>query len=548
MVYVDEINIVFHRNLALALIGGALVSSLMFNVIFTICLLGIIAFVIYQYSPSRGKWIKEPLVIFKLCKEGISLYPYGNKIPWSDIQAYSINYEYFRFYLKLDIQKDKHMTEEKRNFYTRLQQDNLLDRTGEHWTINYPYILIKCELEELKKHMNTYLKEYSSNYTMERELQVSKSPVNYYVYIGIGLLFINLIFQNAMVFLLTFIIGAVAAVYFYFSTKYTSYIVFTKESFELPYRSLRFSWKDIKLVEIIDPGRNSFGKLVIWFNDFQSYTEKNPHLLHNEYILNSDDESLMKTGRVELHCTTTSLSTIELREIFHSYIDKYGLNSSKHNVKDCEIKSDYYEIEPGKAIEHELNQIQVKNEIIEEGRQVSKDSNKEQDELIENNAVMDIETNKFVKVYLKAEDEPQDMVILKEVDKYYFAIKVVGFQLNGYSIFLKEQIKRINYYPDFYNDMLQKEYYFKLNSIQNIDLSSWKSICDSYYIRNQFIEIKTSNNNAIGVIENLIEGTIKFKEFDIKEGLGSEQIAVDMNTLQSLTYDTAELSLIKKYS
>ncbi len=140
------------------------------------------------------------------------------------------------------------------------------------------------------------------------------------------------------------------------------------------------------------------------------------------------------------------------------------------------------------------------------------------------------------------------MILLKEEGEYYLAARVEGLRLDGYCIFLKNQIKTLSYCADFYNELLQKEYYFKLNAIHYIDLKKWETIFNSYQVKNYFVEIKTLNKNYKGKLKEISEEKIVLNAFKIKDKGTFESVSIDLNSITLSSFETSELMLLEKYS
>lgn len=569
----EDVKIVYNRKLVFSIILSTLVISWIgLGIITTIFILGAVYFLFFHKSPTKFDWIKEPLIVFDLQKKGIKLYSYDKEIPWNDIDTYYIKFDFFRYYLCIKLRKDIVMTEEKKLFYEKLHQSNILNETDEgDKIIEYPYNFIQSSTNDLKSKMEMFLKEYSTYYLEKSQdrLEINKSASEI-LWIGIGgLLFINIFVKNATFFLITCLISIPIMFYFFKKIEHTPYLILTKKEFEFPQANFKLDWNMIKLIEVQKGTRDTPGALIIWFNDIQTFINENPDFFSGiNDLLDYDEEKLKKTGRLKVKCSETAVGEDALREEFQRYIDKYGQetiqveDTQKYNKQGEKYKSIYPENDLNNAIENLTNKTQTKQgakleeeikdntiiNITEEKKEVLS-ANKANVEALQNLALeCNLELQKLVKIQFKSQCSFNQMIILKEEGEYCLAVRVEGLRLDGYCIFLKNQIKTLSYCPDFYNELLQKEYYFKLNTVLYIDLKKWETIFNSYQIKNHFVEIKTLNEEYKGKLKEISEEKVVLNAFKIKDKANFESVSIDLNLITLSSFETSELILLEKYS
>ncbi|MCT4595088.1 MAG: hypothetical protein N4A57_12595 [Anaeromicrobium sp.] len=569
----EDTKIVYNRELVFGIIFSTIfIGWICLGIIPTILILGGVYYIFFHKNPIKFNWIKKSLVVFNLQKEGIKLYSYEKEIPWNDIHTYHIKFDFFRYYLCIKLRKDIMITEEQKLFYEKLKQGNILKETEEDKIIEYPYNFIKDSNNDLKSNIEMFLKECSLYYLEESQdkLEINKGTSEVLAY-GLGsIFFINIFAQNAAVFLVTCLIGI--PIMFYFSKKieYTSYLILTKVGFEFPKANFKLSWNEIKLMEVRRGTRDTPGGLIIWFNDIENFMEENPEFFSKiDYIIDYDEEKLKKTGRLQLECSQTALGEDALREEFQKYIDKYGQgtiqdeDAQKHNKQEEICKP----ISPQKDLNNEIenlpNEAQTKespklekeeikdNTIInmtEEKKEVLSEDKTIVEPLENLGLECNLELQKLVKIQFESQCTFNEMIILKEEGEYCLALRVEGLRLDGYCIFLKNQIKSLSYCPDFYNDLLQKEYYFKLNTVPYIDLKKWETIFDNYEVKNHFVEIETLNENYKGKLKEISEEKMVLNAFKVKDKGIFESVSMDLNSITFISFETSELMLLEKYS
>jgi|GEM_PF-6122263 len=570
----EDIKIVYNRKLVFCIIISTLVISwICLGIISTIIILGAVYYIFFHENPIKFDWFKKPLIIFDLQKKGIKLYSYEKEIPWNDIDTYYIKYAFFRYYLCIKLRKDIVMTEEKKMFYEKLQQVNILNETHEEdKVIEYPYNFIKSSTNDLKSGIEMFLKEYSTDYLEKSQdkLEINKNASEI-VWVGVGsLFFINMLVRNATFFLITCFLSIPTMFHFLKKIEHTSYLILTKKGFEFPQANLMLDWNIIKLIEVQSATRDTPGAIIVWFNDIQTFITENPNFFSSiNDVLDYEEKKLKKTGRLKVKCSGTTVGEDALREEFLRYLDKYGQianqeeNTQKHNKQEEGNKSIYLEKDLNNEIENLTNKTQIKqstkfkNEeikdnviinITEEKKEVSSENKTTVDDLQNLALECDLEFQKLVKIQFKSQCTFNQMILLKEEGAYCLAVRVEGLRLDGYCIFLKNQIKALSYCPDFYNELLQKEYYYKLNTEQYIDLKKWHTIFNSYQIKNHFIEIKTLNKNYKGKPKEISEEKIVLNVFKIKDKGTFEPVSIDLNSITSSSFETSELMLLEKYS
>ncbi|WP_432405626.1 hypothetical protein [Wukongibacter sp. M2B1] len=464
------------------------------------------------------------------------------------------------------------MTEEKKLFYEKLQQSNILNETHEEdKIIEYPYNFIKSSTDDLKSKIEMFLKEYSTYYREKSQdkLEINKST-SQILWVGLGsLFFINIFVKNATFFLITCFISIPIMFYLFKKIEHTSYLILTKKGFEFPQANFKLDWNVIKLIEVQRATRDTSGALIIWFNDIQTFINENPKFFSRiNDVLDYDEEKLKKTGRFKVKCSETTVGEDALREVFQRYIDKYGQvtiqgeDTQKHNRQEERYKSIYPEKDLNNEIENLTNKTQNKQSakleeeikdntiinITEEKKEVLSE-NKTTVEALQNLALeCNLELQKLVRIQFKSQSTFNQMILLKEEGEYCLAVRVEGLRLDGYCIFLKNQIKTLSYCHDFYNELLQKEYYFKLNTVPYIDLKKWETIFNSYQVKNHFVEIKTLNENYKGKLKEISEGKMVLNVFKIKDKGAFESVSIDLNSITLSSFETSELMLLEKYS
>lgn len=570
----ENIKIVYNKKLVFCIIFSTLfISWISLGIISTIFILGAIYFVLFHKNPIKFDWIKKSLIVFDLQKKGIKLYSYEKEIPWNDIDTYYIKFDFFRYYLCIKLRKDIVMTEEKKLFYEKLQQSNILNETHEgDKIIEYPYNFIKSSTNDLKSKIEMFLKEYSTYYLEKSQdkLEINKST-SQILWAGLGsMFFINMLVSNATFFLITCFISIPIMFHFFKKIEHTSYLTLTTKGFELHQANLKLDWNVIKLIEVQGPTRDTPGALIIWFNDIQTFINENPKFFSRiNDVLDYDEEKLKKIGRFQVKCSETAVGEDALREEFQKYIDKYGQvtiqgeDAQKHNKQEERYKSIYPEKDLNNEIENLTNKIQIKqstklvkeeikdNTIInvtEEKKEVLSE-NKTTVDALQNLALeCNLELQKLVRIQFKSQCTFNQMILLKKEGEYCLAVRIEGLRIDGYCIFLKNQIKTLSYCPDFYNDLLQKEYYFKLNTVHYIDLKKWETIFNSYQIKNHFVEIRTINENYKGKFKEISEEKIVLNAFKIKDKGIFESVSIDLNSITLSSFETSELMLLEKYS
>lgn len=360
---------------------------------------------------------------------------------------------------------------------------------------------------------------------------------------------------------------------FYFLKKiqHTTYLILTKKGFEFPKSNFKLDWNVIKLIEVQSRTRDTSGALIIWFNDIQTFINENPNFFSriNDVLLDYNEEKLKKTGRLKVKFSETAVGEDDLREEFQRYIDKYGQvtiqreDTQKHNKQKERYKSTYTEKDLNNEIENLTNKTQNKqstklekeeikdNTIInisEEKKEILSE-NKTTVDLLQNRAVeCNLELQKLVRIQFKSQCTFNQMILLKEAGEYCLAVRVEGLRLDGYCIFLKDQIKTLSYCPGFYNQLLQKEYYFELNKSHFIDLEKWKTIFNSYQVKNHFVEIKTLNENYKEKLKEVSEEKMVLDALKIKDKGAFESVSIDLNSITLSSFRTSELILLEKYS
>lgn len=550
----EDIKIVYNRKLVFYIIFSTVaISWICLGIISAIFILGAVYFIFFYKNPIKFDWIKKSLTVFDLQKKGIKLYSYDKEIPWNDIDTYYIKFDFFRYYLCIKLRKDIVMTEEKKLFYEKLQQSNILNEAHEEdKIIEYPYSFIESSTADLKSKIEMFLKEYSTYYfeKSQDKLEINKST-SQILWIGSGsLVFINIFVNNATFFLITCFIGIPIIFYCFKKIEHTSYLILTKKGFEFPQSNFKLDWNVIKLIEIQRPTRDASGALIIWFNDIQNFINENPKFFSTiDDALDYDEEKLKKTGRFKVKCSEIAIEEDALREEFQKYIDKYGQvtiqgeDTHKHNKQEERHKSIYPEKDLNNEIENltNINITEEKKEVISE--------NKTPVDSLQNLALeYNLELQKLVRIQFKSQCTFYQMILLKEEGEYCLGVRVEGLRLDGYCIFLKNQIKTLSYCPDFYNELLQKEYYFKLNTAHHIDLKKWETIFNSYQVKNHFIEIKTLNKNYKGKLKEISEEKMVLDAFKIKDKGAFESVSIDLNSITLSAFETSELILLEKYS
>ncbi|GAA0182509.1 hypothetical protein SH2C18_48770 [Clostridium sediminicola] len=515
----EDIKIVYNRKLVLCIIFSTLVISwICLGIISTIFILGAVYFILFYKNPIKFDWIKKSLIVFDLQEKGIKLYSYEKEIPWNDIDTYYIKFEYFRYYLCIKLREDIVMTEDK--------------------IIEYPFSFVKGSTDNLKSKMDMFLKEYSTYYLEKSQdkLEINKST-SQILWIGLGsLFFVNMIVTNATFFLVSCFISIPIMFYLFMKIKHTSYLILTKKGFQFPHANFKLDWNVIKLIEVQKATRDTPGALIIWFNDIQTFINENPKFFPRiNVVLAYDEEKLKKTGRLKVKCSATAVGDDALREEFQRYIDKYGRvtiqgeDTQKHNKQE-EIKDNTI-----------INRTEENKEVLFENKTTVDD--------LQNIALeCNLELQKLLKIQFKSQSTFNQMILLKEEGEYCLAVRVEGLRLDGYSIFSKKQIKTVSYCPDFYNELLQKEYYFKLNTVHYIDLKKWKTIFNSYQLKNHFVEIKTLNENYKGKLKEISEEKMVLNAFKIKDQGIFESVSIDLNSITLTSFETSELMLLEKYS
>jgi len=570
----EDIKIVYNRKLVFCIIISTLVISwICLGIISTIIILGAVYFIFFHENPIKFDWIKKSLIVFDLQKKGIKLYSYEKEIPWNDIDTYYIRYAFFRYYLCIKLRKDIVMTEEKKLFYEKLQQANILNETHEEdKVIEYPYNFIKSSTDDLKSAIEMFLKEYSTYYLEESQdkLEINKSA-SQLLWVGLGsLFFINILVQNATFFLITCLISIPIMFHFYKQIENTSYLILTKKGFEFPEANFMLNWNVIKLIEVQKGTRDTPGAIIIWFNDIQTFISENPNFFSRiNDVLDYEEKKLKKTGRLKVKCSGTTVGEDALREEFQRYIDKYGQvtiqgeDTQKHNKQEERYKSIYTEKDLNNEIENLTNKTQNKQSIKFENEEIKDNAiiniTEEKKEVLSENKTTvddlqnlalecDLEFQKLVNIQFKSQYTFNQMIILKEEGAYCLAVRVVGLRLDGYCIFLKNQIKALSYCPDFYNELLQKEYYYNLNTEHYIDLKKWQTIFNSYQLKNHFVEIKTLYENYKGKLKEVSEEKMILNEFKIKDKGVFESVSIDLNSITLSSFQTSELMLLEKYN
>ncbi|WP_099192853.1 hypothetical protein [Tepidibacter mesophilus] len=567
----EDIKIVYNRKLVFYIILSTLVISwICLGIISTIFILGAVYFILFHKNPIKFDWIKKSLIVFDLRKKGIKLYSYEKEIPWNDIDTYYIKFAFFRYYLCIKLRKDIVMTEEKKLFYEKLQQSNILNETHEgDKIIEYPYNFIESSTDDLKSKIEMSLKEYSSHYLEKSQdkLEINRST-DQILWIGLGsLIFINIFVNNATFFLITCFISIPTMFHFFKEIEHTSYLILTKKGFEFPQANFKLDWNVIKLIEVQRATRDTSGALIIWFNDIQAFINENPKFFSRiNDSLDYDEAKLRKTGRFKVKCSETAVGEDALREEFQKYIDKYGQvpiqgeDTHKHNKQEERYKSNYFKKNLNNEIENLTNKTQNKqstklekeeiknNTIINTTKEVLSENKSTVDDLQNLTLECNLEFQKLVRIQFKSQCTFNKMILLKEEGEYCLAVRVEGLRLDGYCIFLKNQIKTLSYCPNFYNELLQKEYYFKLNTLNYIDLKKWDMIFNSYQVKNHFVEIKTLNENYKGKLKEISEEKIVLNEFKIKDKGVFESVSIDLNSITLSSFETSELMLLEKYS
>ncbi|MBM7614137.1 hypothetical protein [Alkaliphilus hydrothermalis] len=569
----EDIQIIYNRKLFFYIICSTLVISwISLGFVFTIFLLGAVYLVCFHKNPIGFNWVKKTLVVFHLKEKGIKLYPYETEILWNDIDTYYIKFSYFRYYLCLKLKKDNEMTEEKNLFYEKLHQSNILNITHEgDRIIEYPYILIKSSTDEFKSKIGVFLKEYSTYFTeiSQDRLEISKSPIQIFTIGLISLFVINIFVRSSLFFLMTSLISMSIMFYFYMQLKLTSYLTFTKKGFEFPEANLKLDWNVIKLIEVQSATRDTSGSLIIWFNDIKSFIEENPKFFSRlENIIDYDEEKLNKTGRLKVKCSQTTIGEDALREEFQKYIDQYGQVSTQRQdtPKENNQKEGSMSDDPQIDLSSETEKLAIK---MQDKQDIKLESQERQDTIniaVQNNEITSknttssledsqelaleykLELQKLIRIQFKSQCTFNQMIILKEEEAYCLAIRVEGLRLDGYCIFSKNQIKTVSYCHDYYNELLQKEYYFKLNTGYYIDLKKWETIFNSYHMKNHFVEIETLEENYKGILKEISEEKIVLNVFNIDNIGILESVSIDFDSIIFSTFETLELIFLEKYN
>jgi len=380
----EDIKIVYNRKLVFCIIISTLVISwICLGIISTIIILGAVYFIFFHENPIKFDWIKKSLIVFDLQKKGIKLYSYEKEIPWNDIDTYYIKYAFFRYYLCIKLRKDIVMTEEKKMFYEKLQQANILNETPEEdKVIEYPYNFIKNSTDDLKSEIEMFLKEYSTYYLEKSQdkLEINKST-SQILWIGLGsLFFINVFFQNATFFLITCFLSIPIMFHFFKKIEHTPYLILTEKGFEFPQANFMLDWNVIKLIEVQSATRDTSGAIIIWFNDIQTFINENPNFFSRiNDVLDYEEKRFKKTGRLKVKCSETIVGEDALREEFQGYIDKYGEvtnqgedteDTQKHNKQEERNKSIYPEKDLNNEIENLTNKTQNKQSTKFESQEI----------------------------------------------------------------------------------------------------------------------------------------------------------------------------------
>lgn len=563
----EEIKIVHNRKLVFAIIGSALVISLFsFNIVITLCLLSAAYLIVLHNNPFKFKWIKEQLTVLRLSKTGIRFYSYETEIPWEDIESYHVRYSLFKYYLCIRLKENRVMTDEKQYLIDKLQETisldrTILDRPLEPDVIEYPYDFIKMTSQELKYNLDHFMAKYSGQFSemSEDKEEIKENPLGPIALAGFGVVFVCLFYPHLNFFLLASFIGTLVCYNFVMSFLVTPLMILTSKGIQLPSRNLKLDWADLKLIEIIERTRDCSGYLVIWFKDIKSFLDKKPrYLASNNYTIDYDKDNVLKTGRVKIKFTATLLGENLIREKFYRYIERYGKGVEQKEMLQDVTEDILQEIQQEVQGDEQLHQ----EEHLHEEKKVSLSKEKEEYCIIENNIdeqpttemvekqtiIHEIELQKLVEVQFKSGKIPKQMIVLKEEDGRCLAMRVEGLRLDGYCIFLKDQVKHISYCHGFYNELLQKEYYFKLKSAYNIDLTKWDKIFNSYYVKNQFVEVKTKNDIYKGKVMEITEENLSLKAFSL-DGKGlTETVTIESVSILHVSFETSELTVLKKYA
>lgn len=548
----ENFKAIYDRKTVYGIILVILAVSLIgFGPILTVFVSGAIVFLFMYRNPVRFGWLRNELTIFNLNSSGIKLYGYDRVIPWKDIESYHIKFGILKYYLNIKIRDDVVMTPDKKAFYDRLANAKIIKEPEiDDKLIQYPYFFLTNSNDVLKSKIEAFLLEHSSYYkeASQDKLEITKGAG---IVFGIGLVIIfiiNIMISNGLFFLVTCAIGIPMMYYVYIDMKNTTYLILTRKGFIFPQSNFKLDWKDIKLVEVQKQTRDTTGALVVWLNDVQSFIDENPTFYDDiDNLVDYDLQRFNKTGRLKVTCSNTELGEDDLRSVFQKYIDKYGEEATQ-SVKKQDAKIQNKEEE---KIE-EPKPIVFEKEVVKEiEMEVEKDTSVDIISTIDENmesTECTIELQKLVQISFKSVSASQKIVILKEEQDYCLAARIEGLQIDGYCIFLKEQIRSLSYYPALYNELLQREYYFKLNTDQYINLENLVTVFDNYQVKKHYIGVVTSASRYIGRFKEISQEAMVLEAINIEEKGSLETVSIKLSDIISVSYEASELLLLDKYS
>lgn len=526
----ENIRIGYNRKIVICLILTLLIGGICFGIIPAILMVGVIIFMSLYRNPVKFKWIRRSIDVFELNEKGIKLFSLEKEIPWEDIENYHIKYGVLRNLLCIKLRKENVDAFENSNFYNELSEKKVLKKTelGEK-IIEYPYRFIECSTDTLKSEVGLFLKAYSTYYQRKimDKVDVKSSTNKVWLAGGFCILFTNIFAKSGVYFLVSCGIAIPIMLFFHIWIKNTIYLSLSKEGFEFPKTKFRLNWVDIKLVEVQTSTRDNPGALIIWFNNIESFIDRNPKFFKGVVDnLDYDEKRFRQTGRLRVKCGDTDIGEYELRDLFLKYIDKYGENTNQ-NVG---INIDKIDMNDNNISEYNTDTIA---DTISDGEDV-------------NDALM-LEFKKLVQVKLGTLKSPCKMVLLKEEGKYCLGAKVVGLNFDGYCICLKDDIRSISYYQNFYNELLEKEYYFILNTDLYLDLRRWDTILNSYHVNKHLIEVKTIRDNYKGKYKEVQGDSLVLNSLIIEDKATFDEIDIELKNITYLSFETSELTLLEKY-
>ncbi|MGX6979451.1 hypothetical protein ACWN8V_09330 [Vagococcus elongatus] len=160
-----------------------------------------------------------------------------------------------------------------------------------------------------------------------------------------------------------------------------------------------------------------------------------------------------------------------------------------------------------------------------------------------------INSKSTFRVYFNYEENYYYYFPLQQNKEFFLGAEEIDFQINGFSIRRKQDIKSISDRDDLVNQILKNEHIFNEQLSPEIDISSWEKIFGSLKQRdkNIIIENEYSDFFWIGKIVSFTSESVNLLEFDA-DGIWEESpTSILYADITSVSFETRYIKYFSKY-